>query len=210
MASVIFSGQTIFQPSRWSLSKTDPAQEPVGLEEMKAHSRIDDADNDATISGLIVAARRWVETFTHRALLTQTLVYKIDRFPGPVTTVIALPGGNTQSVTSIAYLDTNGDSQTWTAADYITDLVSEPALIGLAYNIAWPSIREWDLPITITYDAGYGDNPGDVPEELRTAIKMLAAELYENREETIVGAPIAVVPWGAKMLADTYRIHRVI
>ena len=208
--SVIYSGQAIFRPNRWSLSKTDPAQEPVGLEEMKAHSRIDDVDNDAIISGLIVAARRWVETLTHRALITQTFVLKIDRFPGPVTTVIELPGGNTQTLTSIAYLDDNGDSQTWAAFNYIADLVSQPALVGLAYNIDWPSIREWELPVTITYSAGYGDDPGDVPEELRTAIKMLAAELYENREDSIVGVPISPVPWGVKMLADPFRIHRVI
>ncbi len=208
--SVIYSGQAIFRPNRWSLSKTDPAQEPVGLEEMKAHSRIDDVDNDAIISGLIVAARRWVETLTHRALITQTFVLKIDRFPGPVTTVIELPGGNTQTLTSIAYLDDNGDSQTWAASNYIADLVSQPALIGLAWNIDWPSIREWELPVTITYSAGYGDDPGDVPEELRTAIKMLAAELYENREDSIVGVPISPVPWGVKMLADPFRIHRVI
>ena len=208
--SALFSGQVIFRPNRWNLGKTVPAQEPVGLEEMKDWARIDDADNDATISGNIVAARRWVETFTQRALITQTYTYKIDRFPGPITTVIELPGGNTQSVTSIAYLDTNGDSQTWTASDYIVDATSEPALIGLAYNVAWPSIREWDLPVTITYPAGYGDDPGDVPEELRTAIKIIAAELGENREDSIIGATIASVPWGAKRLVEPYRIHRVI
>ena len=207
--SAFFSGQAIFRAHRWSLSKTDPAQEPVGLEEQKAWSRANpDADDDATIAGNIIAARRWVEAFTQRALITQTYVFKIDSFPGPITTVIELPGGNTQTLTSIAYLDTDGNSQTWASANYISDLVSQPALVGLAYNIDWPSIREWSLPITITYDAGYGDDPGDVPEELRTSIKILAAELHENREDSIVGAPITGVPWGAKRLAEPFRIHR--
>ena len=208
--SAFYSGQSIFRPHRWSLSKTAPAQEPVGLEEMKDWARIDDADSDATLAGNIIAARRWVEAFTHRALITQTFVFKIDSFPGPITTVIELPGGNTQTLTSIAYLDTDGNSQTWASANYIADLVSEPALVGLAYNIDWPSIREWSLPITITYDAGYGADLGDVPEELRTAIKILAAELYENREDSIVGATISGVPWSSQRLADPYRIHRVI
>ena len=208
--SALFSCQAIFRPARWSLLRNAPAQEPIGLEEMKAWSRVDHADDDATIAGNIIAARRWVETVTHRALITQAFVYKTDRFPGPVTTVIALPGGNTQTLTSIAYLDTDGNSQTWASANYIADLVSQPALVGLAYNIDWPSIREWDLPVTITYSAGYGDDPGDVPEELRTAIKILAAELYESREETVVGSQISAVPYSAKRLADPYRIHRVI
>ena len=173
----LYSGQSIIRPHRWSLSKTDPAQEPIGLEEMKDWSRVEHADDDATISGNIISARRWVETLTHRVLITQTLVFKIDSFPGPITTVIELPGGNTQTLTSIAYLDTDGDSQTWASANYIAVLVSQPGLVGLAYSKDWPSIREWSLPITITYDAGYGDDPGDVPEELRTAIKIIAAEL---------------------------------
>ena len=208
--SVIYSGQAIYRPARWSLGKTAPAQEPVGLEEMKAWARVDDADSDATIAGNIVAARRWVETFTQRALITRTFTYKIDRFPGPITTVIELLGGNTQTLTSIAYLDSDGNSQTWTASDYIADKTSEPALVGLAYNIDWPIIRIWDLPVTITYDAGYGDNPGDVPEELRTAIKIIAAEHYENREDSIVGTTVTGVSWGAQRLCEPYRIHRII
>ncbi len=53
--SALYSGQVIFRPYRWSLSKTHPAQEPVGLEEMKAWSREDTADNDA---GTARAVRR--------------------------------------------------------------------------------------------------------------------------------------------------------
>ncbi len=206
----LYSGQSIFRPHRWSLSKTAPAKEPVGLEEMKAWARIDDFDNDVMISGNITAARRWVEALTHRALITQTFVFKIDSFPGPITTVIELPGGNTQTLTSIAYLDTDGDSQTWASANYIADLVSQPALVGLAYGIDWPSIREWALPITITYSAGYGDDPGDVPEELRTAIKIIASDLYENREDSIIGASVVTASWSAKRLVDAYRVHRMI
>jgi len=210
MTSAIYSGQAIFRPNRWSLSSSAPALEPVTLLEMKAHARIDTEDDDTVISGLIVAARRWVEKFTHRALITQTFTYKIDRFPGPITTVIELPGGNVQSVTSIAYIDTDGNSQTWASTEYDADLTSEPALIGLAYDKSWASIREWGLPITITYVAGYGLTPSTVPDELRTAVKMIASELYENREDSIVGATVMGVSWTAQRLAEPYRIHRVV
>ncbi len=210
MASVVHSGQAIFRPNRWSLAKTAPSVEPVTLDQMKAHARIDDFDNNELIGLQIKAARRWVENFTHRALITQTFTYKIDSFPNSTTAVIELPGGNTQSVTSIAYLDTNGDSQTWASANYITDLTSEPALIGLAYNIDWPSIREWDLPVTIVYVAGYGDSSADVPAELQAAIKMVASELHENSEESVIGSTVTGVLWNAQRLAEAYRIHRII
>lgn len=208
--SALYSGQVIYRPRRLSVSKTDPAQEPVWLEEMKDWARIDHTDDDATVSGLIIAARRWVETFTQRALLTQTFTYKTDGFPRLSTDVFELPGGKVSTFTSIVYLDTNGDSQTWSSSKYTTDLVSEPALVGLVYNEGWPSIREWDLPVTLTYDAGFGADPSDVPEELRTSIKIIVAELYENREETVVGTVVSKVPWTARALAEPYRILRII
>jgi len=210
MASVNYSGQAIFRLHRWSLAKTAPAVEPVTLDQMKAHSRIDDFDDGDLIGLRIKAARRWVGSFTHRALISRTYTYKIDSFPNSTTAVIELPGGNTQSVTSIAYLDADGASQTWAASNYITDLTSQPALIGLAFDKDWPSIREWDLPITITYVAGYGDASAAVPAELQAAVKLIASELNENREESITGSPVTGVLWSASRLADAYRIHRII
>lgn len=202
---------TIHRPRRWSVSRTAMAQEPVPLEELKAHANITAADDDALISGYIRAAREWVENYTQRFLITTTVTYKIDAFPAKETAVIELPGGKIQSVTSIAYVDTAGASQTWAAAEYIVDAAWEPARIGLAYDQDWPTIREWDLPITITYVAGYGADPGDVPENLRTAIKIVAAELYEHsREDSIVGVPIATAPWNARMLASNYRLRRLV
>lgn len=210
MSSVIYSGQTIFQPNRWSLFKGDAAIEPVTLEQMKAHSRIEHFDDDDDVNKNIKVAREWVENFTHRALITQAFIYKIDRFPGSTTTVLQLSGGNTQSLTSIEYLDTDGALQTWASSNYIADLVSQPALVGLAFNKDWPSIREWDLPVTITYVAGYGNASADVPYGLQKAIMMIASELYENREESVAGATVVNVSWNAQRLAEAYRIHRII
>lgn len=200
----------IYQPKRWALdASAEPAQEPIPLQEMKAHSVIEAADDEALMSGFIIAARRAVENFTHRAMLTKTLVYKIDRFPDFSEQVIELPGGKLQAITSIQYVDTAGATQTWAASNYIADTEWETGRIALAFEKTWPTVREWHLPVTITYTAGFGVDPADVPEELRTAIKMLAAELYEHREESIVGAPVASVSLNAKMLAGPHRLIRM-
>jgi uncharacterized phiE125 gp8 family phage protein len=53
----------------------------------------------------------------------------------------------------------------------------------------------------ITYKAGYGDAPGDVPQNIREAIKMWATELYENRAVGTLPSPDS-----RKLLAS----HRVI
>ncbi len=200
----------IFRPKRWSLSKTAPAKEPVTLDDMKAHARVDDFDSDATIGGFIVAGREWVENHTHRALITQTFIQKISQFPISTEAIIELMGGKVQSVTSIQYVDTAGATQTWATDQYTVDADWEPGRISLAFNKTWPAIREWGLPITITYVAGYGDNPADVPASLRSAVKIIASDLYENREDEIIGQTVSSVPWGAKVLASTYRVFRMI
>jgi len=177
---------------------------------MKAWSRIEDADNDATIAGNIIAARRRVEHLTHRAFITQTATLKLSNFPLIDDSLIELIGGVVQSVTSIQYVDSAGSTQTWASSEYVVDSDWEPGRISPAFDKVWPTVREWGLPVTITYVVGYGDDPGDVPEEIRTAIKILAAEIHENREETVIGSQISAVPWGVKSLADPYRVIRMI
>lgn len=197
----------IFRPQRRSLVEGAPAREPVGLEVMKAHSAIEAAESDALIGGYIATAREMVEEMANRALITQTRIYKIDRFPPAAEQLIELPGGTLQSVTSIQYVDENGATQTWGPSNYTVDTGHAPGRVGLAYQVSWPTVRPWDLPVTISYAVGYGDYPADVPEALRTAIQMIAAELFERREEGIVGVSIAEVPLHARRLVRGKRIR---
>lgn len=199
----------IYRPIRWASAVTvEPAQEPVLFEEMKAHARVTGPEEEALLAGNIIAARRWVEGFTYRALISQTWTLKLGTVPSRDDALIELPGGRVQSVTSITYTDADGATQTWDAANYTVDTDWEPGRVGLAYGEVWPTIREWGLPITITYVAGYGDDPSDVPEELRTAIRMVALELFENRQESD-DVSLNMVSWGAEKLASRYRIIRL-
>jgi hypothetical protein len=60
--------------------------------------------------------------------------------------------------------------------------VSEPARIRLADGQTWPSLQSDRInAIQITYVAGYA-SAYQVPAGIRHAIKLLAGDLYENRE----------------------------
>ncbi|NDC98941.1 MAG: phage gp6-like head-tail connector protein [Betaproteobacteria bacterium] len=59
-----------------------PATEPLSLDEVKEHLRIDSSAEDALLQMYMEAAREICEHHTARALITQTWETTFDRFPG--------------------------------------------------------------------------------------------------------------------------------
>jgi uncharacterized phiE125 gp8 family phage protein len=172
--------------------KTAPATEPVTLDEAKLHLRVTCAADDAYITALIKAARRHAELYQGRSYITQTLELRMDFFP---QFLIELPRPPSISVTSIKYIDSNGDTQTLDASKYTTDFNSYVARIVPAYNESWPTTRRVIDAVTIEYEAGYGA-ASDVPETIKQAIYLLLTIWYDNRtpisEATVMEIPFTV------------------
>jgi len=185
---------------------TEPTEEPLTLDDLALHLRLDDIQIDEPLLlGFLMAARARVETETRRQLVTATYALRLDAFPGG-DGVICLPKPPLQSVTSIAYIDTAGDSQTLDASAYQVDIYATPGRVEPAYSTAWPSTRAIQNAVTITYVAGYGD-PAVVPRGLKAAIQMIVADLYEHREEQFVGTIRALNP-SAEALVTNLKIPR--
>lgn len=179
---------------------TAPALEPVTLQEAKDHLRVTGNDEDALISELIIAARQQAETFTRRALLTQTWELYLDCFNGD----IELPNPPLQSVESIKYIDLDGVEQTLAATEYKTYAWNEPGVIAPAYGKAWPSTRAEKGAVTVRYIAGW-QTAADVPAPIKSAILLMIGHLYENREDS---SPLTIhqIPRGAEYLMWPYKI----
>lgn len=192
---------------------TGPTLEPVLLDEAKAHLRVDISDDDGYISGLMLAARQWVEGQTHRALITQTWDFGYDYcWPREAQAkyrawrlVLRLPVAPAASITSISYVDGTGATQTLATDQYQTILNNDHPRIEEAYNASWPDVRDQANAITVRAVVGYGSNPGDVPYPLRQAILLLAGHLYENREAVVIGQAPAEVPMSVEALISPYR-----
>lgn len=155
------------------------AQEPVSVTDAKEHCRVDTSGEASYFAGLIATARAWAEKFTCRTIAPATFRLWLDEFPACGWIEIPLPP--LRSVTSLTYVDEVGVTQTWSAANYAVDLVSEPGRLNLAYGIAWPTPRPQPNAIAVNFTAGYA-TPGDVPEPIRNAVKLVVSGLYENRE----------------------------
>ncbi len=149
-----------------------------------------DATEDDLLTAIITAARQHAEAITRRQLITATWDAFLDEFPD--VDYIKLPFGNLQSITSIAYTDSAGTVTTMTVTtDYLVDTNSEPGRIVLPYEGSWPSFTAYPVnPIAIRFVCGYGSTAASVKAGIRTAIKMIAEDLYENRETQIIGQTI--------------------
>ena len=174
---------------------TDVTEEPVSVDEQKAHLRLDANDDDAYVGQCITAARVWIEGQTRRAIMAQTWDYGIDyHWPAkygitqiefPINPVAAQGSPETVSIT---YVDSDGNSQTLASTQYTVAARTHHSFIVPAFSIVWPEVRNVPDAITVRFIAGDSSN---VPQELHRATMILAGYYYENRE-TSEKAPDAV------------------
>ena len=187
-----------------------PTSEPVIPQDVIADRGMGTADATAALpvlTRLITTARMQAEEKTGRALITQTWIAKLDDWPYcDEGQRIQLPVQKVQSITSITYTDTNGDSQTL-AADQYQLTGWDSSIIAPTYGVVWPSLYNDVDVVTITWAAGYGDDASDVPEPIKSWIIMQAGTLYENREAAAQGQPFNLFPL-ADGLLDFYKVIR--
>lgn len=160
---------------------TPATAEPVTVAELERHARIATTDEAAELALYIAAARADVERFLHRQLMPATWTLYCDGFADSMS----LPHSPVSSVSSVQYLDADGDLQTLAVTIYQTDLISEPARVLLAEDQEWPDTQGNTVhTVRITYVAGYTDRFA-VPAPIRLAILHQASDLYEHREARI-------------------------
>ena len=188
-----------------------PAVEPVTLTEMKVHCRVDDTNDHDTILGVMTTAvREWLEKSLQISLVQRT--YRADIWG--LFSVIELPLPPLSSITNIKYYNTD-------SPQVLTTLDADVYRHDLGYGrIYWnesptiPSVSIRHDAVQITFVAGYepsSDSPqdlaGNVPEALKSAIKLQTADLFENRatnEPVGVFVSIQELPT-TKMLLAPYR-----
>jgi uncharacterized phiE125 gp8 family phage protein len=217
---------------------TGPVAEPITLAQAKLQcgfGPMDDSDHirNAMLADqlrpFIIASRVTAEKAMNRAIYNQTWTRTLDNFPlwtessvNPAYRKnwpyysdfwnrirIDIPWPATASVTSITYVDVNGNQQTLDPSLYSVDLTSEPARIVPAAGSYWPSLMTY-IPgsVIITFVAGsYGDGLliDTCPETIKAAIKMIVARLYQ------MGSPepleLELIPAAAQALLDFDAVH---
>jgi uncharacterized phiE125 gp8 family phage protein len=192
---------------------TAPAAQPLTLEEVKAHLRVDYSDTDSLISAYIDAATSYVEGeygFTGRALVTQTWELVIDHFP---IHEIKIPLPPLQSVQSIKYDASDGFETTIATDQYYVDNVSEPAWV-VPITSGWPSdVLSAVNSVRVRFVAGYPattDSPPDlranIPRAIKQAMLLHIGDFHEHREQNIVGLTTMKLPFASENLLRPFRV----
>lgn len=186
---------------------TAPAEEPVTTAEAKSHLRVDIADDDGLIDDLVSGCREQVENHTRRALVTQTWDLFFDAWPAGD---ILIPRPPLQSVTGVYYTNDEGVETQVSSSIYLVDVKREPGRVVLKSGESWPSATLQGINgVRVRFVAGYGAAAA-VPGPIKSALKLWLGDLYENRENTLIGIGTAVVemPFAARALLSPYRNWR--
>lgn len=170
----------------------------VSMEEAMEHSRITDSYDEVVIQGCLDAAHDLVQKWLNRKLYPTTIVGQIENF----NSKIILPYPPIQSVVSVTATDMNDEEVTLDeGVDWKYNSVTET----IKFIGDLTSKRNY-TDFTFNYTAGY-DAGCPVPDAIKHAIKMTFATLYENREDTVIGASVNDVPLNARRVLSAYKVR---
>lgn len=203
-----------------------PTAEPLTLATAKHQCNVEPAETafDCWFNsgegkvGAIQAARELVEQRAQLALMPQTWVLKLAEFPAEHP-LIDLRIHPVRRISSVAYIDANGSTQTWSSSNYEVQRTSHRSLlVKTDTSAAWPTTAGNKLrPVIITMIAGYSDPTTDktpllqrakVPAHARQAILMLLDHWFEHRGAVLVGMISKSIELSFEALIDVLRPTR--
>lgn len=178
---------------------TPPTTEPLTIEEIKYHLRIDHDHEDALLQETLKASRRYVEFASGRKLITQGWRQYETKFPENYQ--LQLRVAPVRQLVAITAFD--GDGEPSVVAADMAELVrgSEPACLRFSSQFQ-PALAECGLEVDLI--VGMGDLGVEVDEALKRAILLLVAHWYEFRGSVAPSQQPVSLPAGFEALMALY------
>lgn len=163
---------------------TDSADPVLSVAEFKLGARLlTGSTEDSFITSVVKTAQLMVENHTGQCLTVKKLKMFASTWPQCAGLVLMYPPAT--SVEWVKYLADDGTEYTLAPSVYDADLDGNMRpTVSLAWTQTWPVLRRHPAPVRIQYQAGYA--AGQCPQPLVDAVRMIAQDLYENREAQIV------------------------
>lgn len=182
-----------------------PAIAPVSLADAKSAANVDSTDDDVLIQSMIDAAVSHLDGWSGvlgRCLINQT--WRISFSDWPFCRYIRLRFPDV-SVATVKYFDEDNSEQT-VPSEFVTRLEDDRGvIIRFSDGFNFPSVfGDRGDGVQVEFTAGYGAQVEDVPKAIRTAILLIVAHWYNNREASIEGLQ-SEIPFGASALIAPFR-----
>ena len=177
-----------------SINSSFPTELPleVAYVREKVLRVVNDSVEDGHIERLIIEATEAAQEETQRALMPQEWQMVLSGFPSGD---IVLERPPLISVTSFAYTDADGVSQTLAVSPLAFQIVPsgkyQKARLRPLSGESWPGTIDTEDAVTITYQAGYSNDQDPQLLHISRGIALMVAELYKTRSLSIVGTSVS-------------------
>lgn len=130
-----------------------------------------------------------------RCLIAENYDLHLEGFPR----VIELPLPPLLDLYAVEYFDAEGEVREVPLSHLYASGIgaNSRAEISLMPGRSWPVSGSMPYPVRVTFRCGYGEEPEDIPPQIRQAILERVASLYEYRE-VVERGQIAAIPHPAR------------
>lgn len=175
-----------------------PQVEPLTLEQVKLHLKVEEDADDTLIENLIVAVREKTENYLNRKLVSQTIHQYFDSFDS----FLKLSVAPVIEVLNIEYATETEDNKVLTADQFQLDDILEPCKIYPSAGGSFPEIKAGVInPIRVAYNAGYGTTADAIPKSIQLGMLLMCGDFYENRNDSV-----RTLPQASKNILFHYRV----
>ena len=184
-----------------------PVVFPVTLEEAKAHARVEHAEEDALIQGILEAASEHCERIQSKAYGRQTWQAAFEHFS--LFPEVLLRKAPFHSLKKFYYLNALSQEVLFQeGTDFMVDDTDLFARIILLDGFSFPTDQASGNCFRVEFESG-NDEMNDVDRTARQSILMLIAHWYDNRGTVIVGAVSKEMEFAVHALLGPDRVVSV-
>lgn len=189
---------------------------PVTTAELFQHIRFTaDAAEITEAERFIASATIWAEHYTGQYFRVTGVQEYFDNFPQQtnylktVREPFILKGGTTNLISSVKYYNKDAVLTTVEPTQYRLINKNGKGYLRPALQTEWPTDVVYGDSDVVIVSYTTGKVPGDVPSPVKSAILLIAASMFENRENEVVGQGIAILKpiIAAKDLLHPYKVR---
>ena len=163
---------------------------PITVAEAQSHLRLGtlDADETLDLELMITTATEYASDFCNRPFYNKTVTVYCDSFPVSARGSLVVHTTPDTDPT-VTYYDTDHTLQTLTSVRTVT--IGGRTTLYPAFGASWPAdCCNEPSNISIVSDT----DTSAIPSAVKSAVLLLVGDLYENRENSVVGSGLVSTP----------------